>query len=58
MSHPGALNEGHVGGGGVGRLYVICEVLRHPLCKGGHETDGIHGGLVIAHGRIRGSWIQ
>ena len=29
---------------------MICEVLRHPLCKGGYETDGIHGGLVVAYG--------
>lgn len=34
------------------------KVLRHPRCIGGHETDGIHGGLVVAHGGIWGSGIQ
>ena len=36
----------------------ICKVLRHPLCIGGPETDGIYRELLIAHGGIQGSQIQ
>ena len=37
---------------------MLCTVLRHPLCTGGLETDGIHGVLVVARGGIQGSLIQ
>ena len=37
---------------------MLCKVLCHPLCTGGHETDGIHRVLMIAHGGIWGSLIQ
>ena len=37
---------------------MLCKVLRRALCIGGHETDGIHGVLVVGHGGIRGSLIQ
>ena len=37
----------------------VCFVKYYAIhCIGGHETDGIHGVLMVTHGGIRGSLIQ